>query len=242
MACASLPRYFMRDVENCALDALRSAAKDYTRDRGHFLPFAERRLRNALQDFAHAMTHSKLSPGMARKHHPGRGDLDYAAWRRGFLARGVLFALLVAFPALAGEAWLVWDPSPSERVAGYKVYYGTSSRYYQYPPIDVGNMLDCHVQDLEAGKTFYFAATAYDDQGNESDYSNEVSKAFPAEPASRCDLNGDSAVNALDIQTMVGRILAGQPAGDINGDGKTDVLDLQTLSNVVLGRIVCPGQ
>lgn len=92
MPCARLPRYLMRDVEACALDALRCAVKDYTRDRGHFLPFAERRMNGAFKDFAAAMRQPKLPPHIRKcKHGDSRGgELDYNAWRRGMLARGIL--------------------------------------------------------------------------------------------------------------------------------------------------------
>lgn len=93
MPCARLPRYLMRDIENCALDALRCAVKDYTRDRGHFLPFAERQMHGALADFAVALRSPKLPDYIPRlKHGTSRGgELDYDAWRRGMLARGILF-------------------------------------------------------------------------------------------------------------------------------------------------------
>ncbi len=79
-------------------------------------------------------------------------------------------------------AVLTWDPpttnvdgSPLTDLAGFKVYYGTSSRTYT-GSIDVGNVETYTVSGLPKGQTYYFAVTAYDTSGNESDYSNEVSK------------------------------------------------------------------
>jgi hypothetical protein len=62
--------------------------------------------------------------------------------------------------------------------------------------------------------------------------------------SSRCDINGDSSVNVLDIQLLINTILGvpGSPAScDINSDGITNVLDLQVLINVILGLAGCPG-
>lgn len=87
----------------------------------------------------------------------------------------LLSLLLLAAPALARDPALVWSPSPTEGVAGYKVYYGTGSRMYEYPPIDVGQMLDYTISGLDPNIRWYFAVTAYLPDGNESDYSNEVS-------------------------------------------------------------------
>lgn len=91
------------------------------------------------------------------------------------ITSGLLLLLLSSSLMAAPQAILVWSPSPSEGVTGYKVYIGESSRYYSIIR-DAGLMLDYFVRDLVVGKTYYFAVTAYDAEGNESDYSNEVSK------------------------------------------------------------------
>lgn len=81
---------------------------------------------------------------------------------------------------------LSWDPaSDNVGVTGYKIFYGntsvsTDSASYTMGPLDVGNVLTHEVTGLENGKTYYFALTAYDAAGNESEfYSLEVS-AKPA--------------------------------------------------------------
>lgn len=156
-----------------------------------------------------------------------------------FLVAWLLSA--IATCAQAGEATLSWTYPAPELAAGFKIYVGTTSRLYN-PPIDVGYVLTYTVKDLAIGTTFFFTATAYDLAGNESDYSNEVFKTITS--SDRCDLNGDSAVNAADLQALANFIVRGSPliAGDINADGKTNVLDLQILANVILGRQLCPGQ
>ncbi len=90
----------------------------------------------------------------------------------------------------ASDVSLTWDApimnvdgSPLTDLKGYKVYYGTESNNYS-ENIDVGNVTNYTVSNLSDGTTYYFAVTAYDTSGNESDYSNEVSKTIiPEKPA-----------------------------------------------------------
>jgi len=65
------------------------------------------------------------------------------------------------------------EDDPSGEVEGYKLYYGTASGEYE-ETIDVGSFTSCSVDGLSSG-TWYFTVTAYDDGGNESSFSNEVS-------------------------------------------------------------------
>jgi hypothetical protein len=76
--------------------------------------------------------------------------------------------------AYSGSVTLAWDPnSPSENIAGYKIYYGTESRSYT-GVIDITNGTLKKVSKLAKGYHYYFAATAYNDAGEESDFSEEV--------------------------------------------------------------------
>lgn len=63
-------------------------------------------------------------------------------------------------------------------LAGFKIYYGKASGTYS-EIIDLNNPITTEhtIEGLTEG-TYYFAATAYDIMGNESDYSNEVSKTI----------------------------------------------------------------
>ncbi len=81
--------------------------------------------------------------------------------------------LLVASAAFAANVTLGWDRNPEGDIAGYRLYYGTSSRLYT-ANLDVGNTDQHTVTGLAAGTTYYFAATAYDISGAESAYSAEV--------------------------------------------------------------------
>ena len=73
-----------------------------------------------------------------------------------------------------GQITLTWDASMDPDLDGYKVYYGTAKRDYDVS-MDVGNWTSCTIASLEHGETYYFAVTAYNIEGSESGYSNEVS-------------------------------------------------------------------
>lgn len=64
------------------------------------------------------------------------------------------------------------DGSSLLDLVGYKIYYGASSDNYSQS-VDVGNMTSAVISGLGSG-TWCFATSAYDNSGNESDYSNEV--------------------------------------------------------------------
>jgi hypothetical protein len=79
----------------------------------------------------------------------------------------------------AAQATLAWDPPAiSTDVTGYMIHYGTAPGAYTQG-IDVGKTTSYTISNLNDGKTYYFAATAYNQTGQKSIYSNEVSKAIP---------------------------------------------------------------
>src|SRR5262247_398781 len=103
----------------------------------------------------------------------------------------LLACLSLAFaatPAQAAQVQLTWDAplqangTPVPNLAGYKLYYGSQSGQYK-TMIPVGMTTTYTVTNLPAGQTYYFAATAYDSAGTESDLSNEVSVTLPTLPS-----------------------------------------------------------
>jgi hypothetical protein len=163
---------------------------------------------------------------------------------QGLIRQSRLFLLVCSIfacnlPVLAGDVSLAWDAVSASNLAGYKVYYGAASGTYQ-TPLSAGTQTSYTVTSshLQPGQTYYFAVTAYDSSGNESSYSNEVSKTIPT-----CDINSDTSVNVLDLQRLINVILgsgASSGAFDLNEDGSINVLELQILCNVVLGLRSCP--
>jgi len=90
--------------------------------------------------------------------------------------------------AAASQATLAWDPptisaggSAATTISGYKVFTGTAPGSYSRTE-NVGNLTSWTVTNLADGATYYFAVTAYDNAGNESSFSNEISKAIAAAP------------------------------------------------------------
>jgi hypothetical protein len=77
---------------------------------------------------------------------------------------------------------LSWDASPSESVAGYRVYFGTAPGHYlqsRGEGVDAGAAVAWALHGLLPGTTYYFAVTAYGADGSESAFSNEASKQIP---------------------------------------------------------------
>jgi fibronectin type 3 domain-containing protein len=83
---------------------------------------------------------------------------------------------MIARGALAGgsSVTLAWDPSVSGGIAGYRVYEGTNSHAYT-TTVSAGAVTQTALSGLTTGVTYYFAVTAYDANGLESDFSSEVS-------------------------------------------------------------------
>lgn len=142
--------------------------------------------------------------------------------------------------SIAGEATLLWD-SPATSylpdLGGYKVYYGTSSGVYN-SVTDVGNVTTWDVTNLSDGRAFYFAVTAYDIQGNESDFSNEVIKTTGGLLSGNIDTSTPPSVNRVDGYDLISLEMSmgatpvsanWNPAADLDGNGRIDQQDLGIL-------------
>ena len=75
---------------------------------------------------------------------------------------------------------LTWDASVDTNTAGVYLYQGSSSRIYTNR-VDCGASNRVTVEIPEVGTNF-FAATAYNILGVESDYSDEISYSLPVPP------------------------------------------------------------
>lgn len=113
--------------------------------------------------------------------------VDFPLFIRHALCLGIWLGMFCLGTA-ASRAWarqsveLAWDPSPTDNVAAYNIYFGTNRSIFT-DSIIVPDISDVIVPRLEEGKTYYFAVSAVDEDGNESRLSNEISYAVPA-PAS----------------------------------------------------------
>jgi fibronectin type 3 domain-containing protein len=78
-----------------------------------------------------------------------------------------------------GTIKLAWDPNTESDLAGYRVYYGTSSGVYDNS-VDAGmgtpsgGLVTYSLTNLAKGQTYCIAVTAHDTAGIESQFSNEV--------------------------------------------------------------------
>jgi hypothetical protein len=110
------------------------------------------------------------------------------------LFQAVLVVVCFTVPVHAGDVQLAWDPSESD-VAGYKVYYGSSSQNYSNA-VDAGNASNYILTGLADGELYYFATTAYDSSGNESGYSNEIAYRIGAPAGSETSTPSSSDPSA----------------------------------------------
>jgi len=87
-----------------------------------------------------------------------------------------------------GAATLSWlpptentDGSALTNLAGYNIYYGTEAgNYTEVITISNPGIAEYLVENLPSGNTYYFVITAFDADGNESEYSPTGSKTIPA--------------------------------------------------------------
>jgi hypothetical protein len=114
-----------------------------------------------------------------------------------FIISASLFLLALFPPRLtASELTLAWDPNAEPDLAGYNIYYGIQSGYYDFV-IDAGNVTQYTITGLEPETLYYIALTAYDTSNNESDFSNEVSGVapYPTNAPPTADAGPDQTVN-----------------------------------------------
>lgn len=111
--------------------------------------------------------------------------------------------ILLAFLTLGSAAFaenitFSWLPNSDKDLAGYKIYWGNKEGNYSnsqdvgLPPVSQDGRVYYTLQNV-SGDTQYFCATAYDTEGNESDYSNVVK--YNPKPNSPADFQIKITVN-----------------------------------------------
>lgn len=91
-----------------------------------------------------------------------------------------------AGPPLASVT-LAWDPSPVMEQVSYRIYYGSMSGAYDHR-VDTGESTTATIEGLVPGQQYFFAATAINEGGLESGFSNEVPYKVPP-PKGRLELS-----------------------------------------------------
>jgi hypothetical protein len=135
------------------------------------------------------------------------------SWRKWLVITSALLAVFL--PSDARAVVLEWDPN-SEVVAGYRVYLGEASRSYG-TTYNVGNQTNIEIAPLQPGKTFYFAVTAYDTNGLESDFSQEVFYTVPI--PNHPPVTSPDAYTTMRNQTLTRASDTGVLANDSDADG-----------------------
>lgn len=124
----------------------------------------------------------------------------------------------------AATVTIAWDPpDPATDVAGYVVYWGTSSGVYG-AQMDAGNSTTADIEDLDPSRTWYFAITAYSATGLESSHSAE--------------LVWDNTPPSITGQTAI--VLSSDPSG--NAELPDLTTQVQTSDNFTAAANMAVGQ
>ena len=137
--------------------------------------------------------------------------------RHGF-TRLLLITLLLTMtapPSLFGASVVLrWQPNTEPDLTGYNIYYGTQPRSYR-PPIPVEGTATYTLEGLEENTLYYFAVTAVDNNGNESGFSEEISKSISAPDAT-------APVIAITTPTDTDRYTTSNPRVGLAGSASDD--------------------
>ena len=89
---------------------------------------------------------------------------------------GLSAAGLPSSASASVSAQLSWIASSASNVTGYNIYYGSASRQYTNM-VAIGNVTNAMIPGLVQNTTYFFAAKARDDAGDQSTFSNEAAFA-----------------------------------------------------------------
>ena len=150
-----------------------------------------------------------------------------------------LCALLVlawAVTANAQRLTLAWDASPCACAAGYRLYYGTNTRSYQFVTNAALNLTQSVV--LPHRGRWFFAATAYDTNGLESDFSNEVSwESKPTPPV----MAGEAWVRLAPVFGRSTNLAAwGSVTGEATWFPATNRAEFFRVNRLLMERVMVP--
>jgi len=138
----------------------------------------------------------------------------------------IFLAQLSSFGAgsTAPSVTLAWNPNSESGLLGYNIYYGTAPRVYS-GKVSVGSTkTNATIYNLQPGQTYYFAVTAANTAGEESDYSDEVSYAAPGISNTAPTANGQNLTTPEDTATSItltGSDAEGNPLTYIVASGPT---------------------
>lgn len=117
----------------------------------------------------------------------------------------ILCILLLALSVSARHIILTWDPNSEPDISHYIVYWGTESGNYTSNSGNTGLGTRYERDIPDDGQTYYFAVTAVNEAGLESDFSNEVNTGdAPTNTAPVANAGADQYVNSGSLVTLDG--------------------------------------
>jgi len=154
----------------------------------------------------------------------------------GVLLRASLLFLLSFSSFGASSVGLAWDPSPDATVVGYNLYYGTASHSYAMQ-VPVGTNVATSVSGLADGTTYYFAVTAVDAFGVESDFSTELADHTAGNAAPVITPIGNQTITSGQSTPALAFTVADAetPAGSLTVSGSSSDTTLVPNSQIVFG-------
>ena len=150
--------------------------------------------------------------------------------------------LLILYPRAvsAGTIRLAWDPVGDTDLAGYKVYYGTTSGLYTQT-VQVGSQNTATLNNLQDCKVYYVALKAVDANGNESlSFSNEVSGISAPVPAMVSPASAKQASGNLNV-TITGNNFDTQARPDFGPDVSVNSYNTVSCSQMLANISIDPA-
>ena len=127
------------------------------------------------------------------------------------------------------------DGSPATDIKGYRVHVGTTPGSYTRSD-EAGNQTTATIGSLNDGKTYYFAVTAFDSAGTDSNLSNEIPYTTPAAapapvPATPAPVPAPAPTPVPSAPPVVGGIAK----GDVDGNGLVAMPDVLAALQIAVG-------
>lgn len=124
-------------------------------------------------------------------------------WMRTFCLFITIIFCLPIF-SYSADVTLIWDPNNEPDLEGYIVYYktGSSGEAYDYFDMvlvaELGNpdAPEYTITGLDYDEDYFIAVTAYDSEGLESEYSDEVIANIPLPPEEKGGGGGGCFIDA----------------------------------------------
>jgi hypothetical protein len=187
--------------------------------------------------------------------------IDLVAMKR-ILYNNILCFLAIIIPSLtlflqpvvyAADVTLLWDAPSGSNLAGYYIYYtaGTSGVPYNGTGANEGNSpiqvplasLDdptnpeYTIHGLSEAVFYYFVATAYDTDGNESSFSNELTyidvPASNLPPSAATIVYPDNGDDDVDVPLTITTGLFSDPNGDAHSQSRWHISEQSDFSTLV---------